>query len=404
MHDAPYQIDDVSRQLITVALRLGQDVEELVFGYHGPRELRAAAAALTDPLAALDDLDAAIAGVTDANRRHYLALVSRALRTECRVLTGESLPFREHVRLVYDVEPTWTDERVFEEALARLTELTPGDGALAERWLAYQARFKLPLDRIVSFVERLRDDLRERARRLTPLPDGEAVDIELVSGKRYAGSCQYLGGLRSVIDINIERMNDIANLPDFFAHEAYPGHHTELCLKEVLLVRERGYGEELIELLPGPQTVPREGIAMLAFDMVVPPEEQAEWLQRTMRDLAGLDLDAGDIAGLLEAGELMYQFRHLGHNVALMLHERGASLDDATAYMERHGPYRGADIERRVNSAARRDQSTHKFSYTAGRELVAAYLENAADREGAFRALLNEQWTPTRLRGVMGAA
>jgi hypothetical protein len=404
MHDGPCHIDDVSRQLITVALRLGQDIEELVFGYHGPPELRHAAAALADPLAALDELDAAIAVVADANRRHYLELVSRALRTESRVLAGEALPFREHVRLAYDIEPQWTDERVFEEALARLAELTPGTGALAERWKAYQARFKLPVDRIVGVVERLRDDLRERARRLAALPDDELVDIELVSDKRYAGSCQYLGGFRSLIEINIERMNDIINLPDFVAHEAYPGHHTELCLKEAHLLGERGYGEELIELLPGPQTVPREGIAMVAFDMVVPPAEQPEWLQRMLRDVAGLDLAAGDIAGLLEANELMYQFRHLGHNVALMLHERGATLDEATAYMERYGPYSGADVSRRVTSAARRDQSTHKFSYTAGRELVSAYLANSSDREAAFRALLLEQWTPTRLRAATGAA
>jgi hypothetical protein len=353
-------------------------------------------------MAALDELDGSITDVADANRRHYLELVSRALRTEARVLAGETLPFREHVRLAYDVEPQWTDERIFEEALARLAEMAPGEGSLAERWLAHQSRFKLPVDRIVGVVERLRDDLRERARRLAPLPDDERVDIELVSDKRYAGSCQYLGGFRSVIEINIERMNDIVNLPDFFAHEAYPGHHTELAMKEAHLVGELGYGEEFIELLPGPQTVPREGIAMVAFDMAVPPDEQPEWLQRSMRDLAGLDLDAGDIAGLLEASELMYQFRHLGHNVALMLHERGESLEAATAYMERYGPYSGADVARRVTSAARRDQSTHKFSYTAGRELVAAYLDHADDREGAFRALLLEQWTPTRLRVALG--
>lgn len=396
MHD--YAIDDVSRLLLTIALRLTQDDEELLFGYYGPEELRAVAATISDPLAALDDLDAAITSMEDPSRRHFLELQARALRTEARILAGEMIPYREQVRLLYDIEPRWTDERVFEDALARLDALAPGEGALAERWLVYQSRFIVPVDRILGVVERLRDDLRERARRLAPLPDDEAVDLALVSDKRWAGSCQYLGGYRSRVEINTDRMNQINDLPDFFAHEAYPGHHTELTLKEACLARERGYGEELIDLFAGPQIVPREGIAMVAFDMAVPPEERPEWLQRAVRDLAGIDLDRDAIAGLLEAGELMYQFRHLGHNVAIMLHDRGETMDAAAEYMLRYGPYAGADARRRLVSAARRDVSCHKFSYTEGRELVAAFLSRSADREAAFRSLLMEQWTPTRLR------
>jgi hypothetical protein len=397
-----FAIDDVSRLFVTVALRLGQDIDDLIFGYHGPEALRADAVRLADPLAALDELDATIAGVADAARRHFLELQARALRTEARALAGEELPFREQVRLLFDVEPSWTDERVFEAALERLVALAPGDGALSERWLAYQARFELPVERIVGVVERLRDDLRVRARRLAPLPDDEIVDIQLVPDTYYAGSCQYLGNYRSVIEINPARMNHVNALPDFFAHEAYPGHHTELTLKEAGLARARGYGEGLVEFLPCPQSVCSEGIAMHAFGMVVPPDEQAEWLQRTMRDLAGLHLAAGDIAGLLEAGELMFQFRYLSHNVAIMLHERGETLETATEYMRRYGPFSGAELQRRVESTAQRERSTHRFSYTAGRELVGAHLARSTDRAAAFRALLTEQWTPTRLRAASG--
>src|SRR4051812_47419527 len=120
-----YAIDDVSRLFLKVALRLGQDIDDLIFGYHGPEALPAEAALLVDPLAALDELDAAIAGVADAARRHFLELQARALRTEARILAGEELPFRDQVRLLFDVEPSWTDEFVFEAALARLAELAP---------------------------------------------------------------------------------------------------------------------------------------------------------------------------------------------------------------------------------------------------------------------------------------
>jgi hypothetical protein len=60
-------------------------------------------------------------------------------------------------------------------------------------------------------------------------------------------------------------------------------------------------------------------------------------------------------------------------------------------------------MQRRLAGAAQRDNSCHKFSYTAGRELVGAYLDDAADRAAAFNALLAEQWTPTRLRDSLSA-
>jgi len=37
-------------------------------------------------------------------------------------------------------------------------------------------------------------------------------------------------------------------------HETYPGHHTERCSKEHLLVRGRGLLEETLVLVPTPQS------------------------------------------------------------------------------------------------------------------------------------------------------
>ena len=55
------------------------------------------------------------------------------------------------------------------------------------------------------------------------------------------------------------------SLAHLVAHEAYPGHHTEHCRKEVGLVRRRRWWEESIFLVGTPQCLIAEGLADLGL-------------------------------------------------------------------------------------------------------------------------------------------
>jgi hypothetical protein len=72
-------------------------------------------------------------------------------------------------------------------------------------------------------------------------------------------------------------------------HETYPGHHTERACKEQTLVRDRGLLEETIVMVPTPQSLVAEGIAVLAAELLLDGDGAAA-LTSVLRD-AGIELD-----------------------------------------------------------------------------------------------------------------
>ncbi len=81
------------------------------------------------------------------------------------------------------------------------------------------------------------------------LPAGEHIDFEIAADAAWSGFNYYLGGLRSRVAVNAGVGHRISQLPVLTAHECYPGHHTEHCRKEALLIQGDGQLEH--SHLPG---------------------------------------------------------------------------------------------------------------------------------------------------------
>ena len=119
------------------------------------------------------------------------------------------------------------------------------------------------------------------------------------------------------------------------AHEVYPGHHTEHAAKEQLLIRDQGLIEEGIQLVPTPQAVLSEGIAETGADLVLDAatrdaafDDPAAARDRVRPELAERIAKAGEPLG------------RLGLDAALMIHEDGATIDEAEEYVARGGSSR----------------------------------------------------------------
>ena len=175
-------------------------------------------------------------------------------------------------------------------------------------------------------------------------------------------------------------------------HETYPGHHTERCCKEHLLVRGRGLLEETLVLVPTPQSLLSEGIATLAPSMLLEGDGGA--------DFAAIVHDAGvelDLDHALAVRRALEPCRWAEVNAALMLHEEGASEAETKAYLERWGlmtPDWAAHMIRFFSSPTSR---TYIVTYPAGRELCRSYVAGEPER---FRRLLNDQ---LRVRDLLEA-
>lgn len=393
------QLDRVSRLYILAALRVGQDNDMLVDAYCGPEALRHEASDIDDPFTLISELRHAISDVEDGARRDFLTYQAQALETVARATRGERLPFREHVRLLYDIEPIWTDDDVFTGAHRLLDDVLPGHGTLGKRRAAFRDRLAVPADKVLTIVASVVDELSRRTRRIVDLPDGETVDIALVSDKPWSGYNWYLGNLRSRVELNIDRTVQGIDLLNLVAHEAYPGHHTEQIVKEDRLLRRRGYGETLIALLMSPQAVVAEGIATNALDVVTTDFVRTELLENLVLRPAGIDIDATMAEQVATAAS---DLSNVLPNAAIMLHERGENERTVLDYVQHWGLYTESEARSRLQFAADPEYGRYISNYAVGKQNVARYLDASTARDAAFATLMTQQWTPSRLRAATG--
>jgi hypothetical protein len=387
-------LDVVSHAYVVAGLRIGRELEGFVDAYYGPDEPRGEAESI-ELGDAIDKLDEEISRLPQGRRKEYLQTQARAMRSAAAQENPTGASYRAVVEDTFDIWPELVDESVFEAAHRQLDYLLPGDGPVAERLIVWRDQFKLPADQALGLAQRLASALRELTLDLVDLPDGEGVEIRLVSNQPWSGYNWYLGGLQSRIEINTDLPIRANVLPELVAHEMYCGHHTEHMLKEHHLYQRQGLGETSIALLTSPQAIVSEGIATNAFDILVPKEIQADWLDEHCYRPAGLDLDTTLDIAIRRAAQ---PISRVAGNAALLLHEQGWPEEDIVHYVEHYGLRTEQEARQSVRFMTTPILRGYIFTYTAGRDLVRDYLERADDRFAAFRSLLTEHWTPRQLR------
>jgi hypothetical protein len=376
---------------LRLGLQVGRHAEGVVDAYFGPPELAAAADTEppVDPAALVADAEALFDELEDGWLRDQVG----GLRTYAGALAGEAGSYADEVEGCYGVRPTRTDEAVYAAAHEQLERLLPGEGLLAERYRRWEESMRVPAEQVEPLLAAVIEEARAWARLLVDLPEGEEVVLEVVHDKPWLASCDYLGGLRSRIVVNVDLPLSAALLVDLAIHETYPGHHVERCSKEHLLVDGRGLLEETLVLSPTPQTVVTEGIAKIAPDLLLEGEGGAA--------LAAVVYDAGvelDLAHAVAVRRAHAPCELAAVDAALMLHEEGVGEAAAQAYLERwalEAPEWAAHMVRFVTEPTQR---TYVCTYSAGRELCGAYVAGEPER---FRRLLTEQ---VRVRDLLAAA
>jgi hypothetical protein len=365
---------------LRLGLRLGRHVDGLVDAYYGPEELSREVdqEKLSEPSALVEQGDALLAGLDDC----WLRDQALGLRTYAGVLAGEQLSYSDEVEGCYGVRPERVCTDAYETVHERLDELLPGSGDLAERYEAWRSAANVPPDRVVPALREVADELRARTAALLELPAGEESVVEEVRDEPWWAFNYYLGGLRSRVVVNLGEPTTCDDVVEVAAHEVYPGHHTEHAVKEQRLIRDQGRLEESIQLVPTPAALVSEGIAETGPSIVLDcdvPTRLAGILRRH-----GLDYDFEQARAVREARRPL---RRLGLDVALMIHEDGASVEQAEAHLRRWGlvvPEQAAQSVRFVTDPTWR---AYVINYSAGRELCHAWVGGDPAR---FVRLLSE--------------
>jgi hypothetical protein len=373
--------EDLAERYIRLGLRLGRHVDGLVDAYYGPPELKAAidAAPPVDPRTLVTDADDLLDELDDGWLRDQVA----GLRAYAGVLAGEARSFADEAEGCFGVRPVHTDESLFEAAHEQLEELLPGKAPLADRYARWEESTRVPLERVERTVAAAIEQARAATRRIVDLPEGEDVALEIVRGEPWLAFCEYHGALQSGIAVNVDLPTSAIDLLILAIHETYPGHHTERCCKEQLLVRGRGLLEETIVLVPTPQSVIAEGIAKLAPALLLESDD-GEALAAVIHD-AGIELDFAQARSIRRVLEPC-QWAEV--NATLMLYEDGAAEEDVHAYLRRWELMTPELADHMIRFFKDPTSRSYVLTYPAGLDLCEAYVGGEPER---FRRLLTEQ-------------
>jgi hypothetical protein len=394
------ELDAFGRDYARLSFAIERHVPGFIDAYLGPEDVRAA----LDPeqmatpdalLTAARDLLARIPALNATEgRKGYLTKQVEAMLATARRVAGEELPYREEVRLLFDIEPVATPESVYEAAIADLDTLLPGDGPIAERMVAWRQSYAIPPETARRLVDVILPELRARTQEFVELPEGEAIEIRMVQDQPWSGYNWYLGNGRSRVELNTDLPIYAYRLTDLLAHEGYPGHHTEHALKERLFT-DQGLGEHALQLINTPECVISEGIATVAEKMLFAPDELVRFRRERVYPVAGI---TGDPEREVAIGAATRILRSVPGNAALLLHEENRDPEDVVAYLQHYALSTEAEARQRLRFIADPLWRAYIFTYHVGYELISTWLDQApTERFERFRTLLTDQVYPSQI-------
>lgn len=391
------RVTDLIQEYLRLGLRFDRLVDGFVDAFTGDPALRAEVANEPAPLPAelarrANHLRAELrsAGLAE-DRVRFLDGQLHALSISARKLNGEEIGFVDEVESYFQVRIEPGDTDAYVEAHDALDRLLPGDGPLLERYVAWREADVVPPDSLAEAVDAFSSDLRDRVRATYPLPEQEVVEYDVVTDKPWSGFNYYLGSYRSRVAINADLPMRKGDLPKLVAHESYPGHHTEHCRKERLLVEGGLRDEHRIFLVNTPECLMAEGLADLGVRVAV-GKEWGAWARGVYADL-GIGFD-GELAEAV--GRAAAALNNVRQDAAILLHDRGASEDDAVAHIVKWGL--ASEDRARKSLAFLTDPLWRAYTstYVEGYRLLGRWLD-LGDEGERFRRLLDEPLTPAAI-------
>ena len=399
--------DNIARQYMQLVLALGEHDSNYVDAYYGPQQLRdeavarglSAAAIATEAKSLLEKIATQPTADNEMRklRLHYLDKQLQALAFHADSLSnGKKANFEAQAQALYDTTPPNYRLEDFDEVLAGIDAIVPGDGNLTERVVAYRKNFVIPADKLDQVFQRAISECRQRTQAYISLPDGEDFSLEYVQDKPWSGYNWYKGKSYSLIQINSERPIDISRAVDLGCHEGYPGHHTYNALLEHKLVDELGWQEFSVYPLYSPQSLIAEGTANYGIELAFPGEQKLEFERDVLYPLAGLDPDtAAQYASFLK---LMARLSYVGNEIARQYLNGDIDGERAVALLQQYSLNSEAEARQRLRFFD--SYGAYVINYNWGKELVKQYVEQTDDHDerwARFIKLLSSPRIPSSI-------
>lgn len=424
---SPEQIaETIAGQFLRLTLEAGSYEDGYIDAYYGPAADRAAAEAERRPrealvaearrlVASIDTLLAAPGFAARdpepdySPRRRLIALrgLLQAAETRLRMAGGERFSFRDEARGLFSVDVTTRPLSDFDPILARLDNLVPGSGTLAERVNAFNDRYVIPPERLRPVFDAAIAECRRRTAQHIALPPGEAFTMHFVTNKPWSGYNYYLGNFQSRIEINTDLPIRISRAVDLGCHEGYPGHHLHNALIEQRMARGGATGanggagapwrEYTVYPLYSPTSVLAEGSSNHGIDLAFPGPERLAFERDVLYPLAGLDPATAEAFWRVQMATEELGGARL--TIARMYLDGEIDRERAIALSQRYLLLSRARAEQSVTFT--QTYRSYVLNYGWGRDLVRRYIErgnpDAREQWRRMEHLLSEPTVPADL-------
>lgn len=223
-------LNPLAEAYVRLALEIGTHEEGYIDAYYGPPEWKAQAEANPRATAelktAVDALSEQIAETQQQardqavqRRARTLAAYVASARFRLDMIEGTRVPFVEEAERLFALRPALRPLESYDDVLARIESLAPGQGALADRVQALRNRYVVPAARLQAVMDAAIAECRRRTATHIALPENERFTLEFVTDKSWSGYNYYQGGNHSLIQINTDLPITIDRAIDLGCHE-----------------------------------------------------------------------------------------------------------------------------------------------------------------------------------------
>jgi len=410
--EAEKKMNSLAESYVKLVLAVGEHDGGYVDAYYGPAEFKdeveAAGWSKEEIIESAKLLweEVGLVRVTSGEeilelRQQYLSRQLEALIAYVSILSGNKMSFDDESQALFDaVAPTHGAE-YFEEVIAGLDAVLPGDGPVVDRYNSFREQFTIPKDKLDVVFKAAIEECRKRTLVHMELPKNEKFELEYVTDKPWSGYNWYKGNNHSLIQVNTDFPISVSRAIDLACHEGYPGHHVYNVLLETHLVNERGWVEFSVYPLFSPQSLIAEGSANFGIEVAFPNDERVVFERDVLFPLAGLD--PAKAALFYEVEGLLDRLGYAGNEAARQYLDGQMTREEAVAWLVAYALSTEKRAEQRVDFFD--TYRSYVINYNLGQDLVRAYIEaqggtpdDSEKRWDVFTALLSSPRLPSGLR------
>ncbi len=369
-------IDPFIKEYIILALRINKLFDGYIDAYYGSPKFKKMVE--SEPIKSPKQLIKTVKSlqkdlseaIDDPARQNYLRAILGAMETFLKVLDGENIDFFEQIETILGIKPDLFKDDEFYDLQEQFNEAYLGVGTLAEKMESYKERRYIPQNHVIPYFKKALEITRSRTRELFPdlLPETESYHVQFTKERvGWAMYNKYQGNFHSLIEINPSQPYYWTTFFPLAAHEGYPGHHTELAVKNKLLHDKLNWNEHCLVLMNTPVGVIIEGIAETAPYILFSPIEK---FRIEIKEFCPNPIEEDSVETLIKQFELKYKLKKFKIHLTNLTYIEGLSKKELIDYGMTFGFTPKANLESDIDFILNPKYRIVHYTYNYGRALI----------------------------------